>query len=132
MNLRVPLALATHALVAAAVLMADAAFAAPQRLECTLTDTDAQSGVEQRSIALIFDDAAATMTLEEGGRARDLTDVSISTTSMSGNDANITVGVSRSSLRVVLQTYQKNTVENEYGVCSIGGQETPSAPVPAR
>jgi hypothetical protein len=132
MNLRAPLALAAHALAAAAVLTAGAAFAAPQRLECTLTDMDTQSGVEQRSIALMFDDAAATMTLEEGGRTRDLTDVSISTTSMSGSDANMTIGVSRSSLRVVLQTYQKNSVQNEYGVCSIEGQEAPSAPLPAR
>ncbi|MGO8919404.1 MAG: hypothetical protein ACLQJR_26170 [Stellaceae bacterium] len=122
MKLRVPV------VAAAALLMADAASAAPQRLACTLTDTDAQSGVEQRSIVLVFDEEAATMRLEEGGRTRGLTDVSISTTSMSGDDADITVGVSRSSLRVVVQTYQKNSVETEYGSCAIDGQKAPSSP----
>jgi hypothetical protein len=103
----------------AAVLASRGAWAAPQRLECTLTDTDTQSAVEHRSIAIIFDEDKATMKLQDSSRTRDLTNVSISMTSMSGGEADMTVGVSRSSWRVVLQTYQKNAVRTEYGVCAL-------------
>jgi len=128
MNFRAPVGLAAHLLLAASILTAFAACAAPQRLECTLTDTDAQKGVERRPIAIVFDEDAGTMRLIEGGRMRRLKDVSISMTSMSGVDAEITVGVSRSSLSVVLQTYQKNSAQTEYGICAIDVKDRPSTP----
>jgi hypothetical protein len=96
--------------------------AAPQSLECTLTDTDAQTAAEHRSIELIFDEEAATLKFREGGRTRNLGDVSISTTSISGGEPGMTVGISRSSWRVVVQTYQKNSVRTEYGVCALSAR----------
>lgn len=116
---QIPIELSVPLLLVAAVLASGSACAAPQRLECILTDADAQIGVERRSIAIVFDEDSATMQWQEAGRIRLLTNVSISTTSMSGGEADVTVGVSRSSWRVVLQTYQNNSVRTEYGVCAI-------------
>lgn len=132
MNFRVPSGVGACLLFAAGVLVANVAAAASQRLQCTLTDTDAQREVERRPIAIVFDEDAGTMRLLEGGRTRVLKNVSISMTSMSGADAEITVGVSRSSLSVVLQTYQKNSVQTEYGNCAIDVKGRPSTPSPAR
>jgi len=101
-----------------ATVFACPALAAPQRLDCVLTDTDAASGIERRPIVILFDEDAASMRLQEGGRTRDLGNVSISMVSMSGGDANTTVGVSKSSWRVVLQTYEHGSVRTEFGVCS--------------
>ena len=117
-------------LVVWTILMVEKAFAAPQRLECILTDTDvqSQSRMEHRSIAIIFDEEAATMQWQEGGHTRALTHVSISMTSMSGGDGGMTIGVSRSSWRVVLQTYQGNTVRTEYGTCAIRAQSPAAVP----
>ncbi len=123
---QIPIGVSAPLLLVAAVLANSAAWAAPQRLECTLTDTDAQSAVERRSIAIIFDEEATTMNLQESGRIRNLTNVSISMTSMSGGDAGVTIGVSRSSWRVVLQTYQGNSVRTEYGVCALSEPPPPS------
>ncbi len=102
-----------------AVIASARAGAASQRLACVLTDTDAASAVEHRSIAIVFDADRSTMAFEEAGRSRDLTNVSISMTSMSGGVADMTVGVSRSSWRVVVQTYGKSSVRTEYGVCAL-------------
>ncbi len=53
-------------LLAAGVLASSNTFAGPQRLECTLTETDAESAVEHRSITIVFDEDAATMKLRSG------------------------------------------------------------------
>lgn len=116
-----------------AATAADGAVAAPQRLDCILSDTDTPSGVKRREISIVFDEQPATMRLEEGRSARSLKDVSISMTSMSGGDEDTTVAVSRSSLRVVLQTYRASSVETEYGVCTVSSRQPTSAtqtPVP--
>jgi|GEM_PF-6803493 hypothetical protein len=126
MLVQIPIELSVPLLLVAAVLASGSAYAAPERLECILTDADAQIGVERRSIAIVFDEEAATMQWEEAGRIRLLTNVSISTTSISGGEADVTVGVSRSSWRVVLQTYQRNSVRTEYGDCAIRAPKPPS------
>jgi len=104
------------------VLASPLAWASPQHLECTLTDTDSESAVEQRALTITFDEETTTMKMQESGRIRNLTNVSISTTSMSGGDAGMTIGVSRSSWRIVLQTYQHNSVRTEFGVCALDVQ----------
>ncbi|MGA2839595.1 MAG: hypothetical protein ABSG18_05355 [Steroidobacteraceae bacterium] len=128
MLVRISIGVSVPLLLVAAVLASAGALAAAQRLECTLTDTDAQSAVERRAIAIIFDEETTTMQLQEGGHTRNLTDVSISMTSMSGGETDMTIGVSRSSWRVVLQTYQENSVRTEYGICTISAQKTPMPP----
>ena len=117
-----------HAFAPLLLLASGNTFAGPQRLECTLTETDAESAVEHRSITIVFDEDAATMKLQEDGRTRNLSNVSISMTSMSGGEADMTIGVSRSSWRVVLQTYQKNSVRTEYGICALSGRQPSTAP----
>jgi hypothetical protein len=94
------------------------ALAAPQRLDCVLTDTDTQRGGEKRAIAIEFDEANKTITLDENGRARPLRDVAISNSSMSGGVDGISIGVDRSSLRVVFQAYGAESVANEFGRCT--------------
>jgi len=113
----------------AAVLASPVASAAPERLQCLLTDTDAQSAVEQRPLVILFDEDANTMQVQESGRTSTLADVSITMTSMSGAGANMTIGVSRSSWRIVRQTYQKNSVRTEFGVCSLTVPPPPAKPI---
>ncbi|MGA2125986.1 MAG: hypothetical protein ABSG76_07525 [Xanthobacteraceae bacterium] len=92
--------------------------AAPQRLDCVLTDTDTQRGGEKRAIAIAFDEASRTITLNENDQARPLRDVAISNSSMSGGVDDVSVGVDRSSLRVVYQVYRPESVVNEFGRCT--------------
>jgi hypothetical protein len=125
MHVQIPPGRFVPLLLTVAVLASGGAYAVPQRLECLLTDADAQIGVERRSIAIIFDEDAATMQWQEAGRIRILTNVSISMTSMSGGEADVTLGVSRSSWRVVLQTYRKGSVRTEFGVCAIRAPQPP-------
>lgn len=108
-------------LLSLAAAFASPAVAAVQRLDCVLTDTDEASAVEHRPIVILFDDESATMKLQEGARSRDLGQVSISMVSMSGGDADTTIGVSKSSWRVVVQTYQRGSVRTEFGVCTLRG-----------
>ncbi|HLN10617.1 MAG TPA: hypothetical protein VK281_16890 [Xanthobacteraceae bacterium] len=93
------------------------ATAAQQRLECVLTDADAQRGGGRRPITIAFDEDTKTITLDENGQARPLRNVAISNTSMSSHADDVSVGVDRSSLRVVFQTYGQGSVANEYGQC---------------
>ena len=116
---------------AALSLAGAAAGAAPQRLDCMLTDTDTETAVEQRRIAIVFDEEASTLLLDEAGRTRSLANVSIGMTSISGGEANLTVGVSRSSWRVVLQTYQKSSVRTEYGTCAKNAVAAPAPKTPS-
>jgi hypothetical protein len=110
--------------LAVAVLAAPglpSAGAAPQRLDCVLTDTDAQSAVQHRAVTVLFDEDDKSLTVSEGGRARVLGDVTISNTSMAGNRDDISLGVDRSSWRLVFQTYSGDAVVNEYGQCKLVG-----------
>jgi hypothetical protein len=114
------------------LLVPTPSLAAMQRLECILTNADGQAEEERRSIAVIFNDENNSMRLEQAGHVFTLTDVSISMTSMSGGGAEMTVAVSRSSLRVVLQTYQGDSVRNEYGDCTAGVRKKSSSVPPGR
>jgi hypothetical protein len=127
MNIRKAILILSWVWLVSTAIAGRTASAAAQRLDCTLTDRDAETGVEHRALAIVFDEDAATMQWQEGGRIRDLTDVSISMTSMSGGEPAMTIGISRSSWRIVLQTYQKNAVRTEFGVCAISPQKTASA-----
>ncbi len=115
-------------LLSCAAMLASPAVAATQRLDCVLTDTDVASAIEHRPIVILFDDESATMKLQEGARTRELGQVSISMVSMSGGDADTTIGVSKSSWRVVVQTYQSGSVRTEFGVCTLRGAPPKSTP----
>jgi hypothetical protein len=131
MNIRKAILILSWLGLAFSAIVGRVASAAAQRLDCTLTDRNAQTGVEHRALIIVFDEDAATMQWQEGKRIRDLTDVSISTTSMSGGERAMTIGISRSSWRIVLQTYQKNAVRTEFGVCAVSPASDPGSLVAA-
>ncbi len=104
-----------------AVLAATAgACAEPQRLDCVLTDAEAQPGSENRSIIVTFDEHDKTMTAAEGDRSYRFTKVSISNVAISGHAGDISLGIDRSSLGIVWQQYGPDRVRNEYGHCRTG------------
>jgi hypothetical protein len=100
--------------------------ASPQILECVLTDIETKGaatefesrvGAERRSITVIFDDDAGTLGVEAGGVSTPLNDVTISQTSMNGAADDISLGVDRSSWRIVFQTYTADLKRSEFGSC---------------
>jgi len=115
------------ALALLAILAPTAIAAAPQTLGCVLTDIeiksgglkfDSQVGAEKRSIVVIFDDDAKTLAMKEDGAQNPLQNVAISQTSMTGASGNISLGIDRSSWRIVFQTYGEGNARNEFGECS--------------
>lgn len=92
-----------------------------------LTDRDNRPGVQHQAITPLFDADRDTTDLREGARRTALTHVTISTMSMSGWDRDTTIGVSLSSLRVVLQTYSGQNVQSEYGTCVQSDAPKPAA-----
>jgi hypothetical protein len=93
------------------------ASAAPQRLDCTLTDSEAHPQSESRPIAVIFDEDQKTLTAEEGNRTYSFIKVSISNVSINGQADNVGLGIDRSSLGIVWQQYEADKVRTEYGHC---------------
>jgi hypothetical protein len=103
--------------------------AAPQTLDCVLTDIeikgpgskfDSQIGAEKRTVTVIFDDGAKSLSLkQDGAGAMALADVAMSETSMTGASGNISAGIDRSSWHIVFQTYEEGRTRNEFGKCSL-------------
>jgi hypothetical protein len=115
------------ALAFLAAMAPNMAGAAPQRLDCVLTDIeikssgakfDSQAGAEKRTVAVTFDDDSKKLTVSQGGIEKPLKNVAISQTSMTGAGDNFSIGIDRSSWRIVLQTYGQGTARNEFGDCS--------------
>ena len=100
------------------------ASAAPTRLDCTLTDTDAQPGSERRPIGVVFDDESKTLTAEDGGRVHNFVKVSISNVSINGQADDISLGIDRSSFGIVWQQYGTDKVHTEYGHCLLARAPT--------
>ena len=94
-----------------------AASAAPQRLDCVLTDTEAKPGSENRPVVVVFDEDNKTLTAEEGGRSYSFKKVSISNISINGDADSVSLGIDRSSFGIVWQQYGADKVRTEYGQC---------------
>ncbi len=94
-----------------------AASAAPQRLDCVLTDTEAKPGSENRPVVVVFDENNKTLTAEEGGRSYSFKKVSISNISINGDADSVSLGIDRSSFGIVWQQYGADKVRTEYGQC---------------
>ena len=94
-----------------------AASAAPQQLDCVLTDTEAKPGSENRPIVVVFDEDKKILTAAEGGRSYSFTKVSISNVSINGDDDSVSLGIDRSSFGIVWQQYGTDKVRTEYGQC---------------
>ena len=102
--------------------------ATPQELDCILTDVetkseetkfDSQVAVEKRAIVVTFDEQQRLLSLREGKANKLLQDVTITPTSMNGAADDISLGIDRSSWRIVFQTYGPNSVRNEFGICNL-------------
>lgn len=101
--------------------------AAPQTLDCVLRDVetrspgakfDSQVAAETRSLAVTFDDDARSLSMNIDGAWTPLKNVAISQTSMTGASDNFSLGIDRSSWRIVFQTYGQGTARSEFGDCS--------------
>ena len=102
--------------------------AAPQELDCILTDVetkseetkfDSQVAVEKRAIVVTFDEQQGSLSLRQGTANKSLQDVTITPTSMNGAADDISLGIDRSSWRIVFQSYGPNSVRNEFGICNL-------------
>lgn len=104
------------------------ASATPQRLNCVLTDTADRLASENRSVIVIFDDAAKTVSAQAGGQNYNFDNVSISNIAISGNMSSNSVGIDRSSFGIVWQQYGADKVTTEFGQCRRGNEPAAAAP----
>lgn len=94
-----------------------AALAAPQQLDCILTDTKAKPGSERRPVAVIFDEDTKTLTARAGDRNYSFAKVTMTYIAISGQTKDASVGVDRSALGIVWQQYAAGKVTTEFGHC---------------
>jgi len=117
--------------VALLMLPPAGAFAAPKRLNCSLTDLETKAGsnsdvaVENRSIVIVYDEQAMSLTVHQDGSARALNNVTISQTSINGYVGEISVGIDSASLTIVFQTYGPDSTRTEFGQCSPSMERVP-------
>jgi hypothetical protein len=97
--------------------IAAAASAAPQQLACAVTAASGQPASQSQSILIVFDDAAKTLQATMGTQNYKFNNVSVSNIAISGDAADISIGIDRSSLGLVWQQYGANTSTIAYGQC---------------
>ena len=91
--------------------------AAPQQLDCVLSDTETSPQSEKRPVIVVFDQEAKTLAADEGGQQHRFEKVSISNVSITGHANGVTIGIDRSSLGIVWQRYETDLVHTEFGHC---------------
>ena len=104
-------------IVAAILAWTAASSAAPQQLNCTLTDTAGQLASATRPIVVSFDADAKTLKAQDGNQSYNFANVSISNVAISGDTGNASVGIDRSSLGVVWQQYGAGKASIQFGQC---------------
>lgn len=114
--------------VVLAIAAVRTASAAPQQLNCVLTDTADHLASENRPVIVIFDDAAKTLSAQAGGQNYNFDSVSISNIAISGNIVSNSVGIDRSSFGIVWQQYGADKVTTEFGRCRRGDEAAAAAP----
>jgi hypothetical protein len=114
---RLPTAILVHVGELIAVVIPAVAAPATRQFDCVLTDTGTQPGSENRAIAVVFDEAAKTLSALDGAQSLRFASVSISNVTISAATASLSVGIDRSSLGIVWQTYGSTGVVTEYGKC---------------
>lgn len=91
--------------------------AAPQQLDCVLTDTEYKIGSENKGVIINFDEEKRVLMARQNDNNYTFGSASISNVSISGRADNISVGIDRSSLGIVWQEYATDNVRTEYGHC---------------
>ena len=114
-NMRLPATIIASLLTAAAWIAPAAA--APQRLDCVLTDKETQPGSENRPVAVIFDEDNKTLTADVAGHRYSFSKATITYISISGQAEDVSIGIDRSSLGLVWQQYGTDKVTTEFGRC---------------
>jgi len=97
--------------------IAAAASAAPQQLACALTGAGGQPAAQSQSILIVFDYAAKTLQATMGTQTYKFDNVSVSNIAISGDAANISIGIDQSSLGLVWQQYGAGASTIAYGQC---------------
>ena len=107
------------------------AIAAPQRLDCSLTQIKTKAGEsldtkpEKRSITVVLDQDAAAITVYQNGSAQALDNVTFEQSSIDGYVKQMSLGIDRLTLYVVAQTYKPDSTISETGTCSPSTQPPP-------
>ncbi len=101
------------------------ATAAPKKFDCSLSVLETKTagkkdvGAEQRSIVLLVDAQAKTVTVQQNNGARALENVTMSEHSINGYVDDLSLSVDLSSWKIALQTYRNNPdwQSIEFGDC---------------
>ena len=93
------------------------AVAAPQTLDCVLTNPGSQPN--NQPILVTFDDTSKILKARRGTESYSFTNVSISNISISGQANDVSLGIDRSSLGIVWQQYGADKVVTEFGQCRV-------------
>ena len=102
------------------------ASAVAQQFDCVLTDIGTLPGSESRAIAVVFDDAAKSLSAQDGSQNFSFSNVTISNVTINGANDSVSVGIDRSSLGIVWQKYGSTNVVTEYGQCRRSGRPAAS------
>ena len=105
------------AMLLASITWTRGAAAAPQQLDCVLTDTPARPSSESRPVTVVYDEEDKKLTAEAAGRHYNFSNVTITYIAISGHADDISLGIDRSSLGIVWQQYRADKVNTEYGHC---------------
>jgi hypothetical protein len=100
--------------------------AAPQQLTCVVTDGSAQSGTQNQSFVVAFDQDAKTLQAHVGNQNYNFDHVSISNVAIGGDVGSVSLGIDRSSLGMVWQQYGADMLSIQYGQCHAGSAPTTS------
>ena len=98
------------------------AVGAPRQMNCSLTRLESTADPnftqsENRSISIIVDKEAKTITVSQGGSTQPLDHVTFSQLTMNGYTGDISLGMDTSSDSVVFQSYSPDANKTEFGVC---------------
>jgi hypothetical protein len=121
----------TLAILGGVLLSPLSASASALTFQCTLTETETinqgsqfSTDTERRSIHIQVDEAEKRISVYQDGHSEALRNVVITQIAMTGYTEKLSIGIQRSSLNVVLQSYEPNRTKAEFGLC----QSAESAP----
>lgn len=110
--------------VGGVLLSSISASASAETFQCTLSEVETiakgsqfSTNTEQRLIQIQVDEAAKRIGVYQDGKSEALRNVVITQIAMTGYSDRLSIGIQRSSLNVVLQTYEADHTKAEFGIC---------------
>lgn len=123
----------TLSAVGAVLLSPVSASASTESFQCMLAeeenitaDSQFSTNTEKRLIQIQVDEAARRISIYQDGKPHALGNVTITQIAMTGYTDKLSVGLQKSSLNVVLQTYEPNRIKAEFGSCRNTKSDTSS------